>query len=41
MVVQGTYKDNFIYSGNENYNLTLEGGYAAGCATETRLTSLS
>jgi len=32
-VVRGTYTGLFAYSGNENYDLNLEGGYEAGCAT--------
>jgi hypothetical protein len=31
-VVQGTYAGNFTYSSNEGANITLEGGYTAGCA---------
>lgn len=34
-VVQGTYTGNFTYTAvlTENYSLTLEGGYTAGCAS--------
>ena len=32
-VVQGTYVGLFAYSGNENYDLNLEGGYEPDCAT--------
>jgi hypothetical protein len=31
-VVQGTYNGNFTYYTNEGYNITLQGGYTAGCA---------
>jgi hypothetical protein len=34
-IVEGAYKGNFIYSGNENFDLILEGGYAPGCATRS------
>ena len=32
-VVQGTYNGNFTYSSGEGGNITLEGGYTAGCAS--------
>jgi hypothetical protein len=32
-IVEGTYKGNFIYSGSEEFDLAIEGGYAPGCAT--------
>jgi hypothetical protein len=30
-IQQGTYLGNFIYASNENYDLTIEGGYTSGC----------
>jgi parallel beta-helix repeat protein len=32
-IVQGTYKDNFVFASNEAFNLTLKGGYVKGCAS--------
>jgi hypothetical protein len=32
-VVQGTYSGNFSYSSSQGYGITLEGGYALGCAS--------
>jgi len=34
-VVQGTYTGLFAYSGSEDYDLNLEGGYETGCATRS------
>src|SRR5512144_1416788 len=33
MVVQGTYKGNFTHDAGYGKSLTLQGGYAAGCAS--------
>jgi parallel beta-helix repeat protein len=32
-IVQGTYTGNFIFVSAEKFNLTMEGGYTAGCAS--------
>jgi parallel beta-helix repeat protein len=32
-IVQGTYVGNFSYATHEAYNLTIEGGYTAGCTS--------
>ena len=32
-IVQGTYVGNFVYTSNEGYSLTIEGGYTAGCGS--------
>jgi len=34
-IVQGTYNGNFTYASTEAYSLTVEGGYAEGCASRT------
>ena len=33
--VQGTYVGNFLYSSAESFNLTIEGGWDAGCVSRT------
>ena len=32
-IVQGTYNGSFIYASHEPYDVTIEGGYTAGCAS--------
>jgi parallel beta-helix repeat protein len=32
-IVQGTYTDNLVFNGAEDFDLTIEGGYTAGCAS--------
>ena len=32
-IVQGTYTSNFTYEAQEEYKLTVKGGYASGCAS--------
>jgi len=32
-IVRGTYYGNFVYASTEAYGITVEGGYAAGCAS--------
>jgi len=32
-IVQGTYSGNFVYAAHEAYNLTIKGGYTAGCSS--------
>jgi parallel beta-helix repeat protein len=32
-IVQGTYTDHFVFNGAEDFDLTIEGGYTAGCAS--------
>jgi len=33
MVVQGTYVGNFVFNSDEDFDLNLHGGYAAGCGS--------
>jgi parallel beta-helix repeat protein len=32
-IIQGTYTDHFVFNGAEDFDLTIEGGYTAGCAS--------
>lgn len=34
-IVQETYNGNFIYASTQSFGVTLEGGYASGCAART------
>ena len=34
-LVQGTYTGSFYFSSNEAYDLSIEGGYTAGCGSRT------